>query len=214
MRVLIFDTETTGLPPKNIPTNHSDKWPYVIQLSWVIYNDETKQVEEEKDYIISLGSHIPISPESVAIHGITGELSRARGIPIEVALFDFKFAANRCGKIVAHNLEFDKNMLMAELYRARVFNTIFPPNEYCTMKNGTSICKLERTWGNGKTTWKYPKLIELYHALFGQDVPSPIGLHNAKVDVDVCMKCYIKMMDMPVTPDVPDVSDVPDATVE
>jgi DNA polymerase-3 subunit epsilon len=127
MRVLIFDTETTGLPPRNTPTNQTDKWPHVVQLSWVIYNDETKVVEEEQDYIISLGTHIPISPESIAIHGITGDLSRARGVPIEVALFDFKHAANRCGKMVAHNLEFDKNMLLVELYRTRMFNTISPP---------------------------------------------------------------------------------------
>lgn len=196
MRVLIFDTETTGLPPKNTPTNHSDKWPYILQLSWAIYNDETKEVEEEKDNLISIGTHIPISPEATAIHGITSELSRAKGVPIEVALFDFKHAANRCGKIVAHNLEFDKNMLLVELHRNRLYHMVFPPVEYCTMKEGTIICKLVKIWKNGQVMFKYPKLIELYHSLFGNDVPSPVGLHNAKVDVDVCMKCYIRMMEL------------------
>ena len=193
MRVLVFDTETTGLPPKNTPTNQTDKSPHVIQLSWAIYNDETKEIEEEKDFIISLGTHILISPESTAIHGITSELSRARGIPIEVALFDFKHAANRCGRIVAHNLEFDKNMIIVEYYRNRIFHSVFPPSEYCTMKHGTTICKLVKTWDDGRTSAKFPKLIELYHGLFGTDIPSPIGLHNAKVDVDVCLKCYVKM---------------------
>ena len=195
MRVLIFDTETTGLPPKNTPTNQTDKWPYVVQLSWAIYNEDTKQIEDEKDYIISLGTHIPISPESTAIHGITSELSRAKGVAIDVALFDFKHAANRCGKMVAHNLEFDKNMLLVEFYRARMFNTIFPPVEYCTMKKGTSICKLVKTWDDGSTSFKFPKLVELYYALFGADAPAPDGLHNAKVDVDVCLKCYVKMIE-------------------
>jgi DNA polymerase-3 subunit epsilon len=193
MRVLVFDTETTGLPPKNTPTNRTDSWPYIVQLSWVIYNDETKHVEEEKDYIISLGTHIPISPESTSIHGITGELSRARGVSIDVALFDFKMAANRCGRMVAHNIEFDKNMLIVEFYRARIFNSVFPPSEYCTMKNGTSLCKLVKVWNDGKTSLKFPKLVELYHELFGADAPAPEGLHNAKVDVDVCLKCYVKM---------------------
>ncbi len=193
MRTLIFDTETTGLPPKNTPTNQTDKWPHIVQLSWVIYNDETKQIEEESDNIISLGTHIPISAESTAIHGITSELSRARGIPIEVALFDFKRAANRCGKLVAHNLEFDKNMLSVEFYRARIFNVVFPPTEYCTMKQGTPICKLVKIWTDGSTSFKYPKLVELYYALFGGDAPAPEGLHNAKVDVELCLKCYVKM---------------------
>ena len=193
MRVLIFDTETTGLPPRNTPTNQTDKWPHIVQLSWSIYNDETNQVEEEKDNIISLGTHIPISPESTAIHGITSDLSRARGIPIDVALFDFKHAANRCGKMVAHNLEFDKNMLLVEYYRARMFNTVFPPVEYCTMKQGTPICKLVKVWDDGRTSFKYPKLVELYYALFGADAPEPLGLHNAKVDVELCLKCYVRM---------------------
>lgn len=193
MRVLIFDTETTGLPPKNTPTNHSAKWPHIVQLSWVIYNDETKQNEEEKDYIISLGTHIPISPESTAIHGITSEISRTKGVAIEVALFDFKLAANRCGKIVAHNLDFDKNMLLVEFHRARMFTNIFPPVGYCTMKQGTPICKLVKVWEDGTISFKYPKLVELYYALFGADAPAPEGLHNAKVDVDLCLKCYVKM---------------------
>ena len=193
MRTLIFDTETTGLPPKNTPTNQTDKWPHIVQLSWVIYNDETNQIEEESDNIISLGTHIRISAESTAIHGISSELSRARGIPIEVALFDFKRAANRCGKLVAHNLEFDKNMLSVEFYRARIFNVVFPPTEYCTMKQGTPICKLVKIWTDGSTSFKYPKLVELYYALFGGDAPAPEGLHNAKVDVELCLKCYVKM---------------------
>ena len=193
MRVLVFDTETTGLPPKNTPTNRTDSWPHIVQLSWVIYNDETKQVEEEKDFIISLGTHIPISPESTAIHGITSEISRTRGVSIDVALFDFKMAANRCGRMVAHNIEFDKNMLIVEFYRARIFNSVFPPTEYCTMKKGTPICNLVKTWNDGRTSLKFPKLVELYHGLFGADAPAPEGLHNAKVDVDVCLKCYVKM---------------------
>jgi len=193
MRVLIFDTETTGLPPKNTPTNQTDKWPHIVQLSWVIYNDETGQVEEEKDNIISLGTHIPISAESTAIHGITSEISRAKGVPIDVALFDFKLAVNRCGKIVAHNLEFDKNMIQVEFYRARIFNNMFPPVGYCTMKQGTPICKLVKVWDDGTTSFKYPKLVELYYALFGADAPAPEGLHNAKVDVELCLKCYVKM---------------------
>jgi len=195
MRVLVFDTETTGLPPKNIPTNQPDKWPHIIQLSWVIYNDETKQVEEEADHIICLGTHIPISPESIAVHGITSEYSRAKGIAMDVALFDFKHAANRCGKIVAHNLAFDMNMILVEFYRNRVFNYIFPREEYCTMKNGTPICKLLKVWDDGSTSFKFPKLVELYYALFGSNAPAPEGLHNSKVDVELCLKCYLKMME-------------------
>jgi len=193
MRVLIFDTETTSLPPKNTPVNHVDKWPFIIQLSWVIYNDETNQVEEEMDNIISLGTHIPISPESTAIHGITSELSRAKGIAIEVALFDFKRAADRCGVIVAHNLEFDMNMVKVELHRNRYLHFRFPMIEYCTMKAGTNLCQIKKMWDDGTVSLKYPKLIELHRHLFGSEEADPIGLHNSKIDVEVCLKCYLKI---------------------
>jgi outer membrane cobalamin receptor len=63
------------------------------------------------------------------------------------------------------------------------------------MKKGTSICKLVKTWDDGSTSFKFPKLVELYYALFGADAPAPEGLHNAKVDVDVCLKCYVKMIE-------------------
>ena len=193
MRVLIFDTETTGLAPKNVAVNVVDKWPHIVQLSWVIYNDETKNVEEEYDNIISLGTHIPISPESTAIHGITSELSRAKGVAIEVALFDFKRAADRCGKIVAHNLEFDMNMMRVEFQRNRMYHVRFPTMEYCTMKEGTKLCQIKKMWDDGSVSLKYPKLIELHRYLFGSQESDPVGLHNSKIGVDVCMKCYIKM---------------------
>ena len=61
------------------------------------------------------------------------------------------------------------------------------------MKQGTPICKLVKVWEDGTISFKYPKLVELYYALFGADAPAPEGLHNAKVDVDLCLKCYVKM---------------------
>ena len=67
------------------------------------------------------------------------------------------------------------------------------------MKHGTPISKIVKVWEDGTISFKFPKLIELYHALYGADVPSPEGLHNAKVDVDVCLKCYVKMMEMAAT---------------
>ncbi len=39
MRILVFDTETTGLPIKrNGSIDDSSNWPFIIQISWVIYD--------------------------------------------------------------------------------------------------------------------------------------------------------------------------------
>ena len=48
MKCLIFDTETTGLPPKirdqDIKDNLED-WPYLMQLTFIIYDLDTMRVE-------------------------------------------------------------------------------------------------------------------------------------------------------------------------
>ena len=45
MRVIVFDTETTGLPKnKNISPSEHSYWPYIVQLSWLMYDDATKQL--------------------------------------------------------------------------------------------------------------------------------------------------------------------------
>jgi hypothetical protein len=87
---------------------------------------------------------------------------------------------------------------------------------YCTMKNGIKYSNtflpvsdvsetLIITSFNGmhpllrdvlnnnsekKKYKKWPKLSELYYALFNQ---YPDGLHNSLIDVLVCLRCYLKM---------------------
>ena len=48
MREIIFDTETTGLPVDyNAILTDSAKWPHVIQLSYIVYDTDTKEILEK-----------------------------------------------------------------------------------------------------------------------------------------------------------------------
>ena len=49
--ILIFDTETTGLPEKDATVFQHKKWPYIIQLSYVLYNLESNDFKYRNDYI-------------------------------------------------------------------------------------------------------------------------------------------------------------------
>jgi len=41
MKVLVFDTETSGLPPKyNNNLLEINKWPYILQIAWILYDTE------------------------------------------------------------------------------------------------------------------------------------------------------------------------------
>jgi hypothetical protein len=40
MKVLVFDTETSGLPSeRNSSILDTVKWPYILQLSFMVYDD-------------------------------------------------------------------------------------------------------------------------------------------------------------------------------
>lgn len=198
MKVLVFDTETTGLPlDQNAPLTNSAKWPYIIQLSFIVFDTETKEILEYSDRIIRLDASVFISPESIAIHKITRERSQAEGIDITQALDHLAENMSEVDIIVAHNLLFDKRMLMVELYRNKMKSFLYinnlPIPEYCTMKRTTALCQLPTiNKKTGETYNKYPTLTELHHHLFCR---KPRGTHNAIADVMICLRCYIMLND-------------------
>ena len=45
MRVLVFDTETTGLPKSNIINNTTlNLWPHIVQFSYIVFDTETNSI--------------------------------------------------------------------------------------------------------------------------------------------------------------------------
>lgn len=193
MKVLVFDTETTGLPiGRNPSVADVDKWPHIIQLSFILYESDTVDMIICKDHIIKLDDSVDISPESVRIHGITRSQSMRKGIDIREALDDFNTALNQADCVVGHNISFDKRMVMAESNRLHIpqyftNNNGYGKKEYCTMKNSIVLCQIEAVGRNGKTYYKYPKLHELHQHLF---TSYPNGTHDSMGDVLICLRCY------------------------
>ena len=46
MKVLVFDTETTGLPKvkKTLVYMRLSKWPHIIQLSYIVYDSDKNDI--------------------------------------------------------------------------------------------------------------------------------------------------------------------------
>jgi DNA polymerase-3 subunit epsilon len=198
MKVLVFDTETTGLPvDQNAPLSDSTKWPYIIQLSFMVFDTDTKEILEFSDRIIQLDPSVEVSPGSIAIHQITAQRSQNEGIPIKMALTHLSENMREADVIVGHNIIFDKRMLMVEFFRNRMENCLYRERvsipEYCTMKRTTELCKLpaiNKTTGKVYINFKYPTLTELHNHLFDKN---PRGTHNAIADVMICLRCYIML---------------------
>ena len=97
MKIIIFDTETTGLPAnKKVSPQESDAWPYIVQFSWFIYDDVAKQIMGINNHIIKLPEGVTIPIEATKIHGITNIQMQSEGKPMDVILKRFTQNVMNC----------------------------------------------------------------------------------------------------------------------
>ena len=197
MKVLVFDTETTGLPSK--PKGFDKYYSYtkldsyknsrIVSICWNTYENNSLV---NSQYHIIKPSNFEIDNKSYAckINGITQEVALKDGINILELFEKLHSDLYNCDIIVAHNLLFDKHILLSELHRNKRNDLIqiFESKEmYCTMNHSKNILKLPTKYGNH---YKSPKLIELYEYLFNKEFDHQ---HNAKADADACAQCYFKL---------------------
>lgn len=192
--VLVFDTETTGLPERNASIMDVEKWPHILQLSYILYDTETKKLLELYDNLIKIPPSVIITPGSEAIHHISREMCLEKGVPLQEALTAFNNALDQADVIVGHNISFDKRLIMVECKRLRMLqrftvNSVQKP-EYCTMNRSKDVCRIEVESCSGEKYYKYPKLSELHFHLFKS---IPHGTHNALADILICLRCYLKL---------------------
>ena len=194
MRVIVFDTETTGLPKfKKASPARSELYPYICQISWLVYDDKTDKVYT-RDYIIKLPDGITIPQVCTDIHGITNEKMLSEGKDIKDVLREFTSDWQKCHMLVAHNLNFDSRVIQAEYHRNQPINWLGRHRkvEYCTMEYGKKFTNIQvPSKFNSGTYQKPPKLIELHKELFSCE---PSNLHNSLIDVLACFRCFYKMV--------------------
>ena len=196
MKIIVFDTETTGLPEKrNTPITDTHRWPHVVQFSWIEINCDTSSYQLH-DYYVKIAPQVNLTQESINIHGITRDKVDKDGIDIQDGIDNFLSCVNTTDYLVGHNLEFDYNMLLVECARlgGDYLNKPHIPTScisFCTMRYGEAICNIMVPGKNGRLYRKFPKLVELYVKLFGEEVDS---YHNAKVDIICCARCFYSMI--------------------
>jgi len=209
MKVLIFDTETTGLPKSRVINQDTlHLWPHIVQLSYIMYDDDTNDIIVMEDNIIKTASDVVISEDSTAIHGITRDISQTRGINLDNALNGFFDALKKADVLVGHNVSFDINIVDVELLRmiydsppeisakeltlikTKLFLLRNYKNIYCTMQNSIELCAIKVVGKTGREYNKFPRLNELHQKLFDT---TPNNLHNSLNDILVTLRCYAMM---------------------
>lgn len=187
MKLLVFDTETTGIIPKDI--YNLERCPHIIQFSYILYDTSNYKILNEYDKIINIPKNIVIPSESTLIHGITKTDTNKSRTNIVNCLNKFKKDLDICDYVVGHNIDFDIKMIEIECQRNNIYTNIFDKSNkiFCTMHNGINICKIETTNSIGKY-YKWPKLSELHNKLFGK---TPTNLHNSYNDILICLRCAV-----------------------
>jgi len=147
--VLVLDIETTSLPvdsnrrfavnpiTKNneiIPASDPNDWPHAVQFSYILYDNllnESKTVNE----IIKLPEGVTISPASQKIHKISMNTTQSKSKrvvdshtgqehyeyhpEIQDVIRQFMADFRQCDVVVAHNMQFDRNILLSSMQRLR-----------------------------------------------------------------------------------------------
>jgi DNA polymerase III subunit epsilon len=187
-KILFFDTETTGLPKNyNAPISNSQNWPRLVQLAFIEYFEDGSLFSKHNYIIKPEGFLIP--RDATLIHRISNEKAQAEGHDLREVLSIFDKAVKESVLIVAHNFDFDKCIIGAELYR-KSFETkpFLEKRSFCTMKNKNVVkfCRISGSYG-----YKWPKLEELHYKLFNQRITDA---HDASIDIDATAKCFWELL--------------------
>ena len=181
---IVFDTETTNLAKSwNAPVTDVDNWPRMVQIAWVIYDENGHEIKRRNCIIKPEGYIIP--EETIKIHRISNERAHEEGLDLKSVLEEFTNDLKNNSYLIAHNLKFDENVVGCEFYRKGVQNNLYNIKFIDTKDLTVDFCKIESSRG-----YKWPSLIELYEKLFNSKFEDA---HDAMVDVEALAKCFFEL---------------------
>ena len=164
MSIIIFDTETTGLPSPII--KGLDSQPHIVEFAAIKLDGNTLEEIDRIQFLVKPPISMPI--EVVKIHGITdAKLEHENPFSFYYQpLVDFFIGTEI---IIAHNVAFDICMLKFELQRlGRITQFPWPPIHICTVNQTIKMLNYRLT------------LMQLYEHLFKRPF---VDAHRAMNDV-------------------------------
>ncbi len=199
MRALFYDTETTGLPLFNEPSD-DPRQPHIVQLAAILVDLDSRKELASIDLTIE-PTDWEIPEDVVKIHGITTEQALQIGVceshAIEVFIQLWQSADLRVG----HNEQFDARMVKIALHRFHDNGYGCEPELWkagraeCTQLLSTPILKLpptDRMRATGRSHFKSANLREAYKHFYGSELQ---GAHSAMADAQACRYVYFAIKD-------------------
>tara|TARA_R100001443_G_scaffold487_6_gene2035 strand:+ start:12890 stop:13438 length:549 start_codon:yes stop_codon:yes gene_type:complete len=176
--MIVFDTETTGLPLADSAPLSSQ--PKIIEIA-LMKLDEDMNVLESYERLVN--PEIPIPKDATAVNGILD--SDVENMPPFVGILnelsDFFIGQD---KIFAHNVVFDMRMLVFELRRIGYeYKFPYPKNQICTVEMSKPLLSTD-------DAPRSLRLVDLYHHAFDKKHDKA---HRAMDDVKALVE-YMKWM--------------------
>jgi DNA polymerase-3 subunit epsilon len=205
VKALVYDTETTGLPLFNEPSE-DPRQPHIVQLAAMLVDTDSRKVLASIDLIIRPeGWFVPA--DTAAIHGISTERAMDEGIPAHRALGAFIDLWMLAGTRIAHNESFDARIVRIALMRHFKLCGFFTgihelwkeaPAE-CTARLSSPILKLPPTAKMLAARRNHPKTPNLQEAFSFFTGSNFIDAHTALADAQACWRvwCAIKDREKP-----------------
>ena len=175
MKIVVFDTETSGLcAGENV----------ILSLSWQVLNANLEKVAEESRFFDWPEDKSRIQKKAIEVNGLTRErLAELGTCDKREALQKFKEAIDGADLLVAHNGGFDIGFVRAEAAEANVAINLNKPM-FDTMLEMTDYCQIPGYYGE----YKWPRLSELANCL---DIDTDdIDWHQSASDVEVTARCF------------------------
>lgn len=180
MRVVVFDTETSGLIQNR--TVKLDKQPEVIEFYGCVADLRTGKIGKEVNTLIKPKtplSDVPAFGEKKTItemNGISNEMLKDAPPFEKVADQIFNILQKGAPAVIAHNASFDKEMI--DIEAERLGKKLKWPRVICTIEQTIHLKGYRLSMTN------------LHKELFDEGFT---GAHRAKVDVAALLRCCVEL---------------------
>lgn len=187
---IFFDTETTGLPVWNEPSEGENQ-PHIVELAAKLVDLQSREVIGVLDTIIRPDGWV-IPQDVTDIHGITTEHALVVGRPEAEVIAELMTMCRQANFRVAHNQSFDERILrigIKRLLSEEVAEEWKAGEKQCT---GLITKPIMQMLPKNKFGYKMPKLSEAYEHFTGKPMQNA---HRAMADVDACIEVYFAVLD-------------------
>ena len=184
----IVETGTTGVAHnRSAPLTDLEDWPRVVQIAWELHDGKGALLSQHNYIVKPEGFDIPYKAEQV--HGISTKRAMEEGHALKKVLDLFAADLEKTSVLVGHNIEFDINILGAELIRQKMATEKL----LATAKIDTGVVSVEfcQLSGGIGGRLKMPRLTELHEKLFGKGFDDA---HDASYDVAATARSFFGLI--------------------